>query len=142
MRDVYLAAVLVAAAHTAVAQTPAPAAGVPNAVWERTYRSAASEYEVRFAAPAGDALWLVVGVRPKGELGGDQQQQLWRINAGGERTSATILEQATVSKANSETIFETSDVSRVVNGPLVTVDAAVPTSNIGPIARLVPSAGN
>jgi len=91
-----LAAALLTRGQAAPPPAPAAASSLPNTVWERTYRSGTSEYELRFTAPAGDALWIVVGVRPKGQLGGDQQQQLWHLDAKGERTSTTDLEQKTV----------------------------------------------
>lgn len=90
------AAALFTRGQAAPPQAPAAASSLPNTIWERTYRSGTSEYELRFVAPAGDGLWLVVGVRPKGQLGGDQQQQLWHIDAKGERTSTTNLDQTTV----------------------------------------------
>src|SRR5262245_37508714 len=70
---ILFAAAFLSASRAAQPPPHAPAAGVPATVWERTYRSGTEEYELRFAAPAGDAVWLVVGARAKGQLGGDQQ---------------------------------------------------------------------
>jgi hypothetical protein len=82
-------AALTLGVDAAAPQSSPVLAELPAVRWQLTLRSATSEYELKAAAPAGDGLWLVIGVRPRGELGGPQVTQMLRLNARGE-TERTI----------------------------------------------------
>jgi hypothetical protein len=91
LRRTPLIVALMAAASLNAAQNPPTVTELPGAVWERPFHSSTVDYELNGVAPAGDALWLVVGVRPWGALGAAQRHELWRIDSRGERVNATDL---------------------------------------------------
>lgn len=49
------------------------------------FRSDRYEYEYKSGAVRLQDVWLVVGVRARGELGGPQQYQLWKVDAQGKK---------------------------------------------------------
>src|SRR3972149_10483294 len=54
---------------------------VPNREWENFFENDELEYEYKNAAISSkDTAWIAVGVRPKGQLGGDQNYSFWKIN--------------------------------------------------------------
>lgn len=54
---------------------------LPNTVWEKHFADDHLEYEYKMASLSGsNEIWLVVGTRPKGKLGGLQSLFLWKID--------------------------------------------------------------
>ena len=54
---------------------------VPNREWENVFENDELEYEYKNAAISSkDTAWIAVGVRPRGQLGGDQNFSFWKIN--------------------------------------------------------------
>jgi hypothetical protein len=78
-------AFLLLAASSAGAITPANVPQVLSPLSETMFRSDAYEYEYKSGVLRSQDLWAVVGVRARGQLGGPQQYQVWKLDAHGKK---------------------------------------------------------
>jgi hypothetical protein len=92
---------------------PTPMVG---ALWERTYRSPVSEYELKGLTAAPDSAWLLIGVRPKGQLGGAQKLELWRVDSRGERAASADLSAVVSSTDAQEHLTDCRGIAALPDG--------------------------
>jgi hypothetical protein len=52
---------------------------------DTTFRSDSQEYEYKSSVLQAQDLWIVVGIRERGQLSGPQQYHLWRVNIQGKK---------------------------------------------------------
>src|SRR5262249_53114658 len=76
------------------------------------------EYELKAAAAGEDSLWLAVGLRPKGSLGGPQQYQLWKLDSQGKQRAQLDLASVSVGKQADDKVKRLYDIAIAKNGDL------------------------
>lgn len=96
---------------------------IPQKVWEIGFEDDNLEYEYKDAAMISkDSIWLAVGVRPKGQLGGDQGFSLWRVDLNhGKKVNDINLEDFSKGQEPKIKYTKIQDLAVTENGELLLV---------------------
>jgi hypothetical protein len=97
------------------------------------FRSDRYEYELKSAALREGNLWLAVGLRPKGNLGGAQQYQLWQLDPQRKKRMQVDLGSIAIEKQGGDACRKVYDLAITRSGDL----AALVESESGKLALLV-----
>lgn len=96
---------------------------VPNKVWENVFEDDDFEYEYKDAAISSkDTVWIAVGMRPKGQLGGDQDVSFWKIDINnGVKVSEVKIEDFSQAQVTKTGYIKIQDFAITEKGELLLV---------------------
>lgn len=85
---------------------------ISNPVWGKNIASPDEEFEyvIGASSPIDNSIWIVIGIRAKGELGGPQQFKLWNLGDTGDKLKEVNLSALIRERANIGQIAKISSI--------------------------------
>ena len=136
MRSILIFIFLISPAVLSAFQPPPDMPPGPPPTWRSILKSSSEELECFDAAESNGGLWLLIGSRDKGHLGGSQRYRLTELNALGERARDYNLDSLAVEGAGSQRLNRVYGMTTLSNGQLALVGEVGPGQ---PVLGLVDS---
>ena len=114
LRLLLLAIVLV----TAGMATPIVSSDTLQRLSEATFRSDDFEYEYGSSTLRQANMWVVVGLRARGQLGGPQQFQIWKLDPAGKKVAQIDFNAITPTGNSQEKYLRVYDLATLKNGDI------------------------
>ena len=111
-----LAPLLSSFATTLVVATMTGAAEPFQVLSEGTFRSSDYEYEYKSSTLRQQDLWVVVGLRVRGQLSGSQQYQIWKLDSKGKKLAEVDLNALTPTGRPQDKYLRSYDIGTLKNG--------------------------
>ncbi len=96
--------------------TPNVSSDTPQRLSETTFRSDDYEYEYSSSTLRQQDIWVVVGLRARGQLGGPQRFQIWKLDLAGKKLAQIDFNAITPTGNSQEKYLRIYDLATLKNG--------------------------